>query len=283
MNYLELVSSESDGLDAKSQAVPVSNICAALVINADDWGRDSLTTDRTLDCIRRGTVSAASAMVFMEDSNRAAAISREFSVDVGLHLNLTFPFTSVGCDSRLLEAQQKIARYLMHGRLAQVVFHPRLVRAFEYVVRSQIDEFDRQYGQPPKRIDGHHHMHLCENVVRSQLLPAGTLVRRNFTFERGEKSLANRVYRSYIDHRLARRHLMVDYFFYLPPLEPVDRLQQIIARSRESVVELESHPVNPAEYEMLMGDEFLRRIGDPSMVQPFPIARLVLRKNGGVQ
>jgi len=45
-----------------------------LIINADDWGCDRGATDRTLDCIMRGTVSSVSAMVFMADSERSAEV-----------------------------------------------------------------------------------------------------------------------------------------------------------------------------------------------------------------
>src|SRR5579863_5715924 len=60
-----------------------------LIINADDWGVNREATDRTLDCVLRKTVSSASAMVFMEDSERAAQLALEAGVDTGLHLNLT--------------------------------------------------------------------------------------------------------------------------------------------------------------------------------------------------
>src|SRR5713226_8748086 len=43
-----------------------------LIINADDWGQDHETTERISDCIVCRSVSSASAMVFMEDSERAA-------------------------------------------------------------------------------------------------------------------------------------------------------------------------------------------------------------------
>src|SRR6185369_10838794 len=63
-----------------------------LILNADDWGRDSKTTNMILDCVVRGSVSSTSAMVFMEDSERAAALARQHRVDCGLHLNFTTPF-----------------------------------------------------------------------------------------------------------------------------------------------------------------------------------------------
>src|ERR1051326_6627341 len=75
----------------------------SLVINADDWGRDLENTSRTLDCIRRGSVSSVSAMVFMEDSERAAEIAQERKVDAGLHLNFTTAFSAPGVPRKLAD------------------------------------------------------------------------------------------------------------------------------------------------------------------------------------
>ncbi len=120
-----------------------------LIMNADDWGRDRLTTDRILDCCLLGAVSSVSAMVFMEDSERAAAIARERGIEGGLHLNLTTPFSGSGVAAGLAEHQQRIARHLLRHRLAQIVFHPGLMRSFEYVAAAQLDEFRRLYGAAP--------------------------------------------------------------------------------------------------------------------------------------
>lgn len=226
----------------------------ALIINADDWGRDRTTTDRTRDCIRCKAVSSISAMVFMEDSERAAATARERVIDTGLHLNLTAPFSGGNCPSKLKECQEKIGKYLLRHRLSLAMFHPGLTSEFEYVVKSQLDEFSRLYGTAPSRIDGHHHMHLCANVLSQRLLPHGTVVRRNFSFEAGEKSVWNRLYRRWVDSRLARRHRLTDYFFSLGPIEPVNRLQRIFSLAQEWVVEVEAHPIKPDEYRFLTED-----------------------------
>jgi hypothetical protein len=233
-----------------------------LILNADDWGRDRETTDRTLECILSQTVSSVSAMVFMEDSERAASIARERQVDTGLHLNFTTPFSHPGGGSKLADHQRALSAYLRRNRLAQVVFHPGLVCAFEYVALTQRDEFSRLYGVEPVRYDGHHHMHLCSNVLLGGLLPPGTIVRRNFTFDPGEKSLSNRLYRRVVDLALARRHHLTDYFFSLVPLGPLSRLRRIIALAREFSVEVETHPVNPEEYKFLAGGEICRCAGD---------------------
>jgi hypothetical protein len=66
-----------------------------LIVNADDWGRDRHTTDRILECVVHKALSSASAMVFMEDCERAAAMDLERGIDCGLHLNFTAPFRDV--------------------------------------------------------------------------------------------------------------------------------------------------------------------------------------------
>ena len=233
-----------------------------LIMNADDWGRTCNTTDRTLECIWSKSVSSVSAMVFMGDSERAAKIAREHAIEAGLHLNFTTPFSAGNCPPRLRECQQKIARNLLRHRLAQVMFHPGLIHAFEYVVAAQIEEYHRLYGATPSRLDGHHHMHLCANVLFQGLLPANTIVRRSFYFEASEKSLWNRLYRWSVDRVLARRHRLADYFFSLAPLKPEDRLRRILSLSREHVVEVEAHPVNQDEYHFLTEGGIFRLAGD---------------------
>jgi len=243
-----------------------------LIVNADDWGRDTLTTNRILECSVQRAVSSVSAMVFMEDSDRAAKLAREHDIEAGLHLNFTTPFSAPGCRSELLARQQQLARHLLRHRLSQCVFHPGLIGSFEYLVAAQLDEFRRIYGKDPEKIDGHHHMHLCMNVLLQRLLPKATTVRRNFSFGPGEKSLWNRLYRKAVDHSLARRHRIVDFLFSLPPMEPPGRLRRIYSLAGRSVVELENHPVLSEEYRYLAGGEIFRQIGDVRIVPPSAIA-----------
>ncbi len=248
---------ENKPADAKAS----SSRAGALIINADDWGRNIDTTDRILDCVLSGAVSSASGMVFMADSERAAALAHEHGVDVGLHLNFTTPFSGQVALGRLAKHHTRVAHYLLQNRLSQIVYHPGLANSFEYLVTAQIEEFGRIYGTKPRRVDGHHHMHLCANVLLSGLLPAGTIARRNFSFQPGEKSSVNRFYRRVIDGVLARRHRLSDYFFSLLPMQPPERLDRIIAIASQSVVELETHPVNQEEYRFLMRKELLQRPG----------------------
>jgi hypothetical protein len=222
-----------------------------LIINADDWGRDADTTDRIFECVLHGSVSSASGMVFMKDSERAAALAREQDIDVGLHLNFTTLFSAPVVLDRLAEHHRRVSRFLLRNRLSRVVYHPGLANSFDYLVKAQLEEFCRIYGEDPRRVDGHHHMHLCANVLLAGLLPAGTIARRNFSFQPGEKSGVNRLYRRVIDSILARRHRLTDFFFNLLPIEPPERLGRIFTAATKSVVEVETHPINPEEYRFL--------------------------------
>ena len=237
-----------------------SCVNGSLIVNADDWGRDRETTDRILDCVTVGTVSSTSAMVFMKDSERAAHLARELGVDCGLHLNFTMSFSAPDAPSGLREHQQRVMGYLRRNRLAQTVYHPGLASSFKYVVASQIEEFQRRFGCVPRRLDGHHHMHLCANVLFGGLLPVGAMVRRNLSFRQDEKSRINWLYRRVVDKMLGKRHKLTDYCFSLSPLEPESRIDEILSIAHRSVVvEVETHPVNPEEYQFLTGGEILRR------------------------
>jgi hypothetical protein len=231
-----------------------------LIINADDWGYDAHTTSRVLTCVERGSISSVSAMVFMEDSERAAAMARDRGIDAGLHLNLDTPFSKVPIKRNLVEHQARLARFL-HNPFSRPFFHPGLVRSFEYVVSSQLAEYDRLYGTPPRRIDGHHHLHLAANVLFGGLLPPGTVLRPHFARQPGEKRIRNSFFRYYTKLIPEKDHRTVDCLFALPPLEP-KRLLQIFYRSREITIEVETHPINPVEFEFLTGGALFRLLGD---------------------
>ncbi len=222
-----------------------------IIMNADDWGWNLEATSRIFDCIQRNVVSSVSAMVFMGWSEPAADLAREHYIDAGLHLNFTTPFTGCEASSSLVEHQQRIARFLRSHRYAPVVFHPLLAKSFDYVVKTQMEEFGRLYGAAPHRIDGHHHMHLCSNVLLQGLLPAGMIVRRNLSFAPGQKRRLNRWARSMEDGLLTRRHRSTDYFFDLLPID-LARVNDICELARRYNIEIETHPARAGEYRFLM-------------------------------
>jgi hypothetical protein len=244
-------------------------------VNADDWGRDVTTTDRTLDCLLQGAISSASAMVFMEDSERAADLARQYGIGTGLHLNFTLRYSGQNCPRALMERQELIGRFLSTSRLAQIFYHRRLVSSFDYVVKAQFEEYERLYGAAVKRVDGHHHMHLCRNVIVQKLIPAGTIVRRNLSFRRGEKGYVNRLYRSRQDQHLARRHPMTDFFFDLQPVAPLERLRQICSLAGKFNVEVETHPIRESEYAFLMDGGLARSVDQVAVARDY-----LLRSHG---
>jgi predicted glycoside hydrolase/deacetylase ChbG (UPF0249 family) len=233
------------GVGNKMRSRPV------IIVNADDWGWNIEATSRIFDCHQRNAISSVSAMVFMGWSAPAADLARQHSVDAGLHLNFTTPFTGYEASSRLVESQQRIARFLRSHRYAPVMFHPLLAKAFDYVVKAQMEEFERLYGMAPHRVDGHHHMHLCSNVLLQGLLPEGMIVRRNLSFAPGQKRRLNRWARSMEDGWLSRRHRTTDYFFDLLPID-LARVTDICELARRNNVEIETHPARAGEHRFLM-------------------------------
>jgi hypothetical protein len=254
--------------------------CGAVIINADDWGRTVETTDRTLDCVRAGAVSSVSAMVFMADSARSAVLAKDNGVDTGLHLNFTTVLDAPGCPANLRKHQERLGRFLLLQRYTRVLYHPGLAASFQYVVAAQLEEYEKLYGCAPRRIDGHHHMHLCANVMYGKLMPEGTIVRRNHSFQPGEKSVVNRIYRGWLDRQLARRHRMVDGFFILPPVEPQDRLVGIFALAERSIIEIETHPIDDEDYFYLMGDELKRSLGKSRIARRYVLRSEIDASNG---
>jgi len=227
-----------------------------LVVNADDWGRSVAETDAALECYRKRRISSASAMMFMRDSERAAELAKEHGLEVGLHLNFSEEFTGGSCSERLSEQHKPIVRFLRSSKYAQLIYNPFLKRAFAYCYQAQVDEFVRLFGNSPSHIDGHHHLHLCANLLLSKLIPPGTRMRRNFSFWPGEKSMLNRAYRMLVDRWLARRYRLTDYFFDLTQCIQGEKLDRVAALAKSSNVELMTHPIVNEEEEYLMSDEF---------------------------
>jgi len=119
-----------------------------------------------------------------------------------------------------------------------------------------MEEFLRSFGESPSHIDGHHHMHLCANLLLTNLIPAGMRIRRNFSFWPGEKNWFNRAYRSLVDRWLARRYQLTDYFFALSQHLQPSRFRRVILAAKTAKVELMTHPQVDDEYSFLLGDDF---------------------------
>jgi predicted glycoside hydrolase/deacetylase ChbG (UPF0249 family) len=237
-----------------------------LIVNADDLGRTRAATDNTLRAYVKNRISSTSAMVFMEDSERAAELALAAGIDVGLHINFSERLTARSVPPRLRDDHERIVRFLRANKYALLFYHPLLREQFRWVFEAQHAEFFRLYGRQPSHLDGHHHMHLASNMLIQHILPGGTKVRRSFSFRPGERSLVNRWYRAMVDRRLARRHHLTDYFFSLAQHLAPDRLDPIIALAKRVHVELMTHPHIPVEYEFLLSDEYGRALSQVHLV-----------------
>ena len=227
-----------------------------LIINADDWGRSIAETDAALTCYREGRITSVSAMVFMADSERAAELANAHGLDVGLHLNFSEPFTDDKCPRGLRHCHNRIVRFLKRHKYAQILYNPSLRKEFAHSYHAQSEEFLRLFGRTPSHIDGHHHMHLCANLLLSRIIPAGIRMRRTFSFFPGEKSLLNRIYRASIDRWLRRRYRLPDYLFDLTQSIRGKKMARVMELARSSKVELMVHPIISTESDYLMGDQF---------------------------
>lgn len=231
-----------------------------LIINADDWGMNTLSTERISSCFERGRITSCSAMVFMEDSIRSAENAVGQGMDVGLHLNLSVPFTDTKVSREIHERQLAIRSFLDRSKVSWIFYNPLLKRHFRYIFEAQYGEFLRLYGREPSHINGHQHMHLCPNILLDELIPPGSTIRRNFTFARGEKDPFNRLCRSVMDRWLAKKYIIADYFFDLWPFENRGRIERIMRLSAEHNVELMVHPERSDQYKFLTDYEFERLI-----------------------
>jgi chitin disaccharide deacetylase len=227
-----------------------------LIVNADDLGRSKAATDDTLSCYARNRITSTSAMVYMEDSERAAGLALESGIDVGLHINFSERFTGASVPEALRHSQGRVCSFLKTNKYAHLLYNPFLRQQFRDVFEAQYREFVRLYNREPSHLDGHQHMHLASNMLIEAIIPRGTKVRRSFSFWPGEKSFANRLYRIGVDRWLGRRHRLTDFFFALSQYSDLPRLERVIRLAQTASVELMTHPQVREEYDLLMSDNY---------------------------
>jgi chitin disaccharide deacetylase len=234
-----------------------------IIVNADDWGRSQSETDVALRCYREGRITSVSAMVFMEDSKRAAKLAKEEGIDVGLHLNLSQRFSGSFQDQKLKEYHDRIVRFLTLSKYNLLIYNPFLRKQFRYDYQAQVFEFTSLFGKPPSHIDGHQHMHLCTNILLDRVITPGQRVRRNFSFRPGEKSIVNRKYRQLVDLWLSGRYRLTDFFFALSQNLQVESLRRIAKLAEKASVEIMVHPTKANEYQWLMSEDGLSFLDKP--------------------
>lgn len=228
-----------------------------IIITADDYGKTKCATNSILKCYLSKRLTSASAMVFMEDSERAAPLALQAGMELGLHINFTMPFSADNVSSNVREHQNRVISYLTRNKLTQIIYNPFLAGSFKYLFKVQLEEFVRLYGRQPDFYNGHHHMHLCMNMLLGRMIPTGARVRKTFTFDQGEKNNFNLYYRRILNMVVSRRFVSTNSFFSILPLQNYVRLRNIFNKAVNSDVEIEVHPENNDEIEFLLSDRYL--------------------------
>lgn len=226
-----------------------------LIVNADDWGYDRPTTDATLRCFEEGTITSATAMVWMADSERAAAIAAERGLPIGLHINLDEPFSGPDVPDDVRELQARVVGWFARFRTRRWVYDPAARGQIDRCIAQQLDRFREVYGREPTHFDGHRHVHVCPNVFMSRALPRGAKLRNTmdrFPLERSPAAVARSVRQRAIGRRFRSTDLFFDIRAVHPPADPRNRLR--LAESAS--VEVMAHPGMPFELGILRSDEW---------------------------
>ena len=231
-----------------------------LIVNADDLGGHQLATDRTFTAFEAGAITSATAMVFMQDSERAATEARSKELPAGLHLNLTQRFDGAAVPPAVAARQARIVRYMAHPRRRRFGFAPQLVMTVKAALEDQLERFRELYGREPTHIDGHNHVHLNPTVLH--VLPGSYAVRPGYD---PTSASPVRLLRRARNRKVRRRHPTVGHFFALTSLHPAlggHGLEQALRAAGSGSVELMVHPAEDRVFEVLLTDDWRRRIAE---------------------
>ena len=80
---------------------------------------------------------------------------------------------------------------------------------------AQVEEFVRLFEKLRSHIDGHHHMHLCANLLLSNMIPARYEAAPQLFFLAWRKKHVEPNLPLAVDRWLACRYRLTDYFFDL--------------------------------------------------------------------
>jgi chitin disaccharide deacetylase len=232
-----------------------------LVVNADDWGAEWATTDAILSCFQAGAISSTTAMVFMEDSHRAAALARAHGLPVGLHPNLTMTYTDPQSSALAKEHQARLAELYATASRPHRSLHPAALHLVRDCVEDQLQEFHRLYGGPPAHIDGHNHAHLSTNVLLSRSLPRGIRLRRAQNWPRA-RTLGTHVARRVRDAALAAFHT-TRWFTSIRTVHPAfggRGLHELLEVSQSASVEIMVHPGWEDERDVLRAPDWAQAL-----------------------
>jgi predicted glycoside hydrolase/deacetylase ChbG (UPF0249 family) len=176
-------------------------------------------------------------MVYMEDSERAAAIAREVGIPTGLHLNLSDPYSGSPIPADVRERQARLLRKYRGSRLRlrRWLYDPWARLDVEACLNDQFERFVALYGEEPTHLDGHRHAHLSPNVLLARTIPVGTKIRTSLA-QSSALSSPLALPRSIRQRLLKRRFTSTDWLF-----DAAD-WRGALSLAESSTVELMVHP-----------------------------------------
>jgi chitin disaccharide deacetylase len=217
-----------------------------LIVNADDFGATATATDAICRTFDAEVITSASAMVWMKDSPRAAGIAIERALPLGLHLNLTLPFSGLDMSRSVQERQLRLTEIFTRDGWWREAGRPVDRKLLHAAIEDQVERFCKQFGQPT-HIDGHHHVHLYDAVL--DLLPQRWPIRPPLRTLAQVDARPNRR-----EGRLHRRFRAPDLAFTLGSLQPAtgDGVLKALDCARRLCVEVVAHPLVAEDMEFLL-------------------------------
>lgn len=233
-----------------------------LIVNADDWGGSEVTTEAILRTFEAGRITSASGMVYMPDSERAAEVARRAELPIGLHINLTEPFSEPTVPTPVRDRQRHVAEQLAGvgrdgspgtARLRKWLYDPRIQADVDRAIADQLDRFRALYGRMPTHFDGHNYVDLCPNVFCSRSLPRGSRMRNSlacFPLERSAMGLL----RALRQAPRSRRFTSTRYLLHIAELRLQDGggADRRLELAHRVPIEVMGHPDSEPEWETFM-------------------------------
>jgi chitin disaccharide deacetylase len=224
-----------------------------LIVNADDWGLRPEVTDAIAECWAAGAVTCASAMVGMADSERAFELAAALELPLGLHLNLTTPFTAA-VDPEAARRQAGAVAYFAGPARRRLLLDPRARGRLDACVADQLDAFAAGRGAEAGHADGHQHVQVCPTVLTGGSLGRVRSLRCAHAFVAGAPSPAKDAYRRVVNFAVRRRFRSAS-FVSLRDLHPAlggVGLERLREWSRGEDLEVMVHPAWDDEREVLL-------------------------------
>jgi predicted glycoside hydrolase/deacetylase ChbG (UPF0249 family) len=230
-----------------------------LIVNADDLGLDRSDTDAILDCFHAGAISSATALVWMKDSDRAAALTRSAGLPVGLHLNLIEPFSATDVPEPVAATQRRVVERVRRSAAGAHLYHPTWSADFERCISDQLARFHELYGRAPT----HGHMHLVPNALLARALVPVRRCRRPVNRRPTESRAHKRAFSAALGRLMRPRFVTTDRCVSIRALDPGlggGGLNGELALARKHSVEVMVHPGWEDERAVLLARDWRDRL-----------------------